>query len=210
MQDLIESLNWRYATKNFDPSKKLSPEQRDTLAESLRLTASSFGLQAWKFLFIQDQSLKEELKPASWNQSQITDCSDLVVFLAPLNVNEALVDKYMKHMAQVRNVEVSSLDGFKGYITGFINNMDEDQIRNWVDRQIYIALGNLLTSAALLKIDTCAMEGFQPKEYDRILNLEEKGYRSVVACTIGFRSDEDKYTKTSKVRFPQSDVVEHL
>ncbi|MCB0420432.1 MAG: NAD(P)H-dependent oxidoreductase [Bdellovibrionales bacterium] len=210
MKSLIDSMNWRYATKQFDPEKKLSDEVRDALAESLRLTASSFGLQAWKFLFIRSQEVKELLKPATFNQNQITDCSDVVVLTAPREVGEVQIDRYIHHMAQVRQVDVSTLDGFKGYLAGFIKNKSENDVAQWVDKQIYIALGNLLTSAAILQVDTCAIEGFKSSAYDDILKLKENGLRSVVVCALGYRQSADKHATHLKVRFPINEVVEYI
>lgn len=208
---LLASLNWRYATKNFDPTRKISDADWVTLEQSLILTPSSFGLQPWKFIIITDQSVKDSLVPVSWGQRQLADASHVVVFAVRTELDETHVLSYMEHTAATRGIPVESLAGFQNVILNFIANPPFGlTVKDWVTRQAYIALGNLMTSSALLGIDSCPMEGFDPVEYDRILGLNAMGLRSVVTCTVGYRAESDKYAAMPKVRFPTSEVVLHI
>jgi nitroreductase len=207
--DLLRQLNWRYATKSFDPSRPLSPRQWDTLKEVLRLSPSSFGLQPWKFISVESPEIRTQLRAASWGQSQVEDASHLVVLTALRTMTEAYVDRYLSEIANVRNVELSSLDGYRQSIVGnLINGPRSNAIPEWAQRQAYIAMGSLMTSAAVLGIDTCPLEGLDPKAYDDILDLTGSPYATIAAVAIGFRSATDKYQHATKVRFDISDVFE--
>jgi nitroreductase len=207
---LLQALHWRYATKLFDPNRPISPEIWAALEQALVLTASSYGLQPWKFLVITDPGLRAELRPHSWNQSQITDASHLVVLLSKRTISAADADRLIASTAELRGLEPSVLAGYRQMIqVDLIDGPRSQQIGEWAARQVYIALGNLMSSAALLGVDTCAIEGFSPAEYDRILGLEGGDYRSCVVCTCGYRSADDKYAALAKVRYPAADLIEH-
>jgi nitroreductase len=206
---LLEALKWRYAVKSFDPSKKIAPETWAQLEEALVLSASSYGLQPWKFVVVESAALREELKAHAWGQSQITDASHLVVLCRRKTVDAAFIEKWVARMAEVRGIPAESLDGYKGMMIGdLVDGPRSAQIADWAARQAYLALGNLLTSAAILGVDTCPMEGFAPQEFDRILNLADEDLASVVVCTLGMRSEEDPYAKMAKVRYEKADVLE--
>lgn len=209
MSTIIESLNWRYACKKFDASKKLTDEQANLLLESMRLTASSYGLQPWKFVVVKNEELREKLVAASWNQAQVKDASHLFVLCAPLKVDEAFVDNYLQTQADIREQNVEDLAGFKKMLM-MIANMDDEKQKAWAKNQIYIALGTLLTTCADMKIDSCPMEGFKAKEYDEILGLEKLGLRSVVVCPVGYRAEDDKYAGLAKVRDSFDNLVIEL
>lgn len=204
---LIASLKWRYATKVFDSSKTIPEDVWNALEDSLVLTPSSFGLQPWHFEIITDPELKKELLPHSWNQTQVTDCSHLVVFTAKLNTGNSEIADFLKRTAEVREVELDSLDGYGKMMSGFMAQMDNEQLLQWAKLQTYIALGQLMTSAGVLGIDACPMEGISQPEYDRILNLTKKGYTTSVACALGYRSADDKYAELAKVRFDKKDLL---
>lgn len=206
----IEKLNWRYAAKDFDTTKKVSDEDLNSLAESLRLAASSFGLQPWKFLFISNEDIKKELLPVSWNQGQVVNCSHHVVFCMPTKFGDEDVDRFVKSTAEVRGQSVEELEGYGNMMKGFISKMNEDQKMAWMKNQVYLALGSFLVTCAELGIDSCPMEGISQPDYDKILGLADKGLQSVVACPVGYRSTDDKYSSLPKVRYPQSDVIEFL
>ena len=207
---LLQQLAWRYATKKFDPLKKVSAADWAVLEEALVLTASSYGLQPWKFIVVTDPVLKAKLRPASWNQSQVEDCSHLMVFTAKLDITEGDVDRFIARIAEVRGATVESLAGYKGYMVGdLVNGPRHVNIHEWAARQTYIAMGNLLTSAALLGIDTCPFEGIEPAKYDEILGLKGSGYATVAACPVGYRAADDKYASAPKVRFEAKDIVDH-
>ena len=206
---VLRQLQWRYATKKFDPARKIDAEDWRSLEQALVRSPSSFGLQPWKFFVVTDPDLKAKLKTASWNQAQITDASHLVVFAIKKNLGAADVDRYLARIAEVRSVPLESLDGFKKMLLGSLNRPVE-QVNAWATRQLYIALGFFLSAAAMLGIDACPMEGFQPEQYDAILGLTEMGYGATVLATAGYRAVDDPYVKLPKVRFKPEDVVVHL
>lgn len=209
-ENLLQQLSWRYATKKFDPSRKIPAADWAVLEQALILTASSYGLQPWKFIVVTDPALKAKLRPASWNQAQIEDCSHLVVLAAQQDVTEADLDRFIARTAQVRGTTAESLAGYKGFMLGdLVNGPRHAVIKEWAARQTYIAMGNLLTSAALLGIDTCPMEGLEPAKYDEILGLAGSGFATVSACPLGYRAADDKYATAPKVRFEAGDLVDH-
>lgn len=207
---LIQQLDWRYATKKFDPSKKISTADWAVLEKALVLTASSYGLQPWKFIVVTDPALKTKLRAASWNQPQVEDCSHLVAITAQQDITEADLDRFIARTAEVRGVAIDSLAGYKGYMMGdLVNGPRHAMIKEWAARQTFIALGNLLTSAAVLGIDACPLEGIEPAKYDEILGLGESDYATISACPLGYRSDTDKYASAPKVRYEAKDVIDH-
>lgn len=206
--DIVKSLHWRYAVKKFDAAKKLDEATYKKLEEAMRLSASSFGLQPWKFVVVTDPEIKKQLPAHSWGQTQPEDCSHLVVICRLDELTEEYVDHYLDAIATTRGVEKESLSAYAGMMKGFLNNpADKHQ---WMAKQCYIALGTLLTSAAALGVDACPMEGFDAAAYDRILGLEAKGCRSVVVCPLGYRAADDKYAQAKKVRFDAEQVVIHI
>jgi nitroreductase len=204
---LLEQLNWRYATKQFDPSRKISASDWTTLEEALRLTPSSGGLQPWKFIVVTDPAVRAKLRPASYGQPQISDASHLVVFTTKNNFSESDVDAHLQNVARAQGVPVESLAQLRGMLVGgIVQTMDETARNAWARNQAFIALGNLLTSAALLGIDACPMEGFDRAQYDEILGLKTKGYASAVIATLGYRLPTDKYAGAPKVRFAREQI----
>lgn len=204
---LLEKLNWRYATKIFDPNKKVSDEDFEVLLEALRLSPSSFGLQPWKFVVVKNQAIRESLIEHSWGQRQVADASHLIVLCCPKSVDESTVDKYIEFTAESRGIDASTLSGFADMMKGFLSRMNENQKSNWMKDQAYIALGNLMTCAAMIGIDACPMEGFSAPDYDKIIGLDQMDLTSVVLCPVGYRSSEDKYADYPKVRYPSEDVI---
>jgi nitroreductase len=208
---LLSQLNWRYATKQFDPKRKISPQDWSALEEALLLTPSSGGLQPWKFIVVTDPAVRARLRPASYGQAQIQDASHLVVFASKNNFSEADVDAHIGHVAEIQGVPITALAPLRNMLVGGIVQRQDEAARNaWARNQAYIALGNLLTSAALLGIDACPMEGFDRAQYDEILGLKEKGLSAAVIATLGYRSPADKYAAAPKVRFPQDQIFIHV
>jgi nitroreductase len=206
---LSDLSQFRYATKKFDPNKKISQEDWQVLQESLRLSPSSYGLQPWKFIIITNDNLKKELRPVSWNQSQVQDCSHLVVFACLKKVTESYVDKFLNLTATTRSLEVSKLATYKEYILkDIVNGPRSKEVQHWAQKQAYIAFGNLMTTAAILHIDACPLEGIEPRKYDSIIGIENTEYETAAACALGFRHPEDKYAAVSKVRFKAEDVFD--
>jgi nitroreductase len=210
-EQLLERLHWRYATKQFDPNRKISAKDWAVLEEALLLTPSSGGLQPWKFIVITDPAMRAKLLPASYGQPQIKDASHLVVFAAKRNFSEADVNTFIEHTAVTRGVPVESLATYRDMLVrGIVKAVDEKGRDAWARNQAYIALGNLLTSAALLGIDACPMEGFDRAQYDDALGLNAQGYASAVIATVGYRASTDKYSDAPKVRFPKEQVFAHV
>ncbi|MGA2661425.1 MAG: NAD(P)H-dependent oxidoreductase [Verrucomicrobiota bacterium] len=207
-RQLLASLRWRYATKSFDPARKIPAGLWAVLEECLVLAPSSFGLQPYRFLVVEDRTVREKLLPQAWGQRQVVEASHFVVFAARTEVTEAEIDGFLRHTARVRAKPVESLAGYRGMMTGTLLSEGFRLLApHWTVRQAYLALGSLLSCAALLGVDACPMEGFVPAEFDRILGLTGQGLRSAVACALGYRSPGDKYASAPKVRFPRSQLV---
>lgn len=207
---VLNALQWRYATKQFDATRKIDAEQWNAIEESLILTPSSFGLQPWKFLVVADPAIRSELRAASWNQPQVTDASHLVVLTTRTDLTQSDIDAWINRMAEVQGCPTENFAPLAGMISGFSSSMSTDTRRAWNSRQVYIALGQLMTTAAMLGIDTCPLEGIDPAAYDRALGLENSGYATVVACALGYRDPADKYASTPKARFDRSRMIEHI
>jgi nitroreductase len=206
--ELLKALNWRYATKSFDTARKIPASTWDVLEEALRLTPSSYGLQPWKFLVIQDAPLREQLRAASYNQRQVTECSHFVVFTHTPELLDSDVDKFLDAFASARGIPRPALDGYRKIIMGDVHGHRKPFLTEWTRHQCYIALGNFMTSAALMGVDTCPMEGLVPAKFDEVLGLGTTRFRTVVACAAGYRSAEDKTAGAAKVRYPKSEIIE--
>lgn len=205
--DIIEKLNWRYATKRFDPNQKLSEKKLQTILEAGRLAASSFGLQPARLVVITDPKRRQSLEEKNSNQPQVVEASHLIVVCRVAQMDNNYVDTYVDHVAKTRGRDRASLTGYANMMKEFLNGMTEDQRNCWMEKQVYITLGTLLTTCAVLDIDACPMEGFDRKGYDEILSLPERGLCSVVLCPVGYRSVEDNYAKQKKVRFSLNEFV---
>ena len=200
MKTHLENLNWRYATKRFDENKKISAEDLSALKEAVRLSASSYGLQPYHVLVIEDEKVKEQLREAAFNQPQLTESSQVFVFASYTEVKEEYIQDYMKNVAETRGVDLADLEGYANMIKGASMTLPQDQQAVWTAKQAYIALGFLLNAAATLKIDACPMEGYNGEEFDKILGLKEKGLTTAVIATVGYRSEEDATQNNKKVR----------
>lgn len=206
---LSQALKTRYAVKKFEKGRAIPKERWAALEESLLLAPSSGGLQPWKFFVVEDPALRARLQPASWGQSQIVDADKLVIFAARKGFAAPDVLRFIARVAKVRGVPPASLDGYRDMMLGIVARPPE-AVDAWAARQVYIALGTFLTGAALLGVDACPMEGFEPAKYDEILGLAEKGYTAVVVATAGYRSPQDTYAGLAKVRYEADQVVETL
>jgi nitroreductase len=209
--DVVRHLNWRYAVKKFDATKKIPDSQWAALEQALVLAPSSFGLQPWKFWIVTNQDVKEQLVGASWNQTQFRDASHVVVCAIRKNLDAEHVDRYLKHLVTVRGGTIEGLAGFRKVVVDFLAQSPEQfNVDHWSAKQVYIALGQFMTTAAMMGIDTCPMEGINPAQYDKILKIGEQGYATVVAVTAGYRASDDKYATMPKVRFPHEQVIERI
>ncbi|MBM3858232.1 MAG: NAD(P)H-dependent oxidoreductase [Verrucomicrobia bacterium] len=207
--ELLSALNWRYATKVFDPNRQLPAATWNALQEALALSASSFGLQPYRFIVVNDPATRAKLLPHAWNQPQVVNASHFIVFAARTAMTEAEIDRFLDRIVEVRGVNRDSLADYRQMMAGSLLGDDaKARIPHWTARQCYIALGNLLTSAALLGVDACPMEGFVPAEFDKILGLPAQGCAAVVCCALGYRSADDKYAAAPKVRFPSAALIQ--
>ncbi len=210
MSKLISALTWRYATKKFDPAKKISTVDFQELLDVARLAPSSYGLQPWKFVVIKNPETRKAIQPAAYGQPQITDASHLIVLSARTDVDAAFVKKYIASIAETRNVPIDKLKGFEDMMLTDISGRSKEQIIEWNKKQVYIALGMLLEAAALKGIDACPMEGFDPKKFDEMLNLRAQNTTATVLCALGYRATDDPAATQAKVRFATKEVVLEL
>lgn len=206
--EILKALNWRYATKQFDPTKKLAQEDLETLLEVAHLAPSSSGSQPWKFIVVTDQAMKEKLKPAAYNQAQVGDSSALLVFCRRTDINETLMDKVVDATAQARHKTTEDLKGYKDLLMNTINSKPTPEVlAAWAARQVYIPLGMVLEAAALMGIDACPMEGFNPQQFDEILGLKEKNATSLALCALGYRSASDPHAAEAKARLSKEEIL---
>lgn len=205
---IIESLEWRYAAKHYDSSKLISDTDLEILKESIRLTPSSYGLQPFQVLIIENKEIREKLKEASFGQGSVADASHLFVFAAKKSLDSLYVDTYMENVAKARILQIEQTRGFGDYIKGAISSLTEEQFIHWNTKQAYIALGFLLHTAAHLRVDATPIEGFNPAAFDEILGLSEKDLTSIVICPVGFRSKDDKNQFQAKVRKHHNDLFQ--
>jgi nitroreductase len=205
---VVRALEWRYATQKFDPARKLTAEEWDALERSLVLTPSSFGLQPWTFVVVDDPAVRARLVEASWGQTQVVDAAKVVVFAARTGLDAADAERYVRRALDVRGLAPEVLDGFKKTLVRFVGQPKEKfDVDAWAVRQVYIALGQFMTAAALLGIDTCPMEGIAPAKYDDILGLAPRRLRTAVVCCAGHRADDDPDAGLKKVRFDKDEVI---
>jgi nitroreductase len=205
--EILAALNWRYATKVFDPTKKIPADTWAALEDSLVLTPSSYGLQPWKFIVVHDQELREQLVAHSWRQRQVADCSHLVVMVVKKAYSLDDLDAFIARMVEVRGGSAESLAGFRKMVAG--TQAQGCMTKEWAKMQVYIALGQFMTTCALLGIDTCPMEGFVAAKYDELLGLESQGLTTAVLCPAGYRHPDDRYASLPKIRYKSKDVIEH-
>lgn len=206
--NLITNLQWRYAVKTFSADRKIPDEHWAALEKAMVLSPSSYGLQPWKFLVIHDRSVRERLFLASMGQRKVVDCSHLIVFAARTDITELDISRWASRLAEVRNIPDQGLAGMHNVMSGdLVTGHRHAMAREWAKRQVYLALGFFLASAAVTGIDTCPMEGFDPKAYDDILGLTDRGYAASVVATAGYRSTDDKTADDPKVRFPLGEVI---
>jgi len=191
MKNIVESLNWRYATKKFDVNKKIDKETLAGLLEILRLSPSSYGIQPWKFIIVKNKEILEKIKEIAYGQTQITEASEIIIFANKKNIDDSLVDDYMNFVAKEKNIDVSKLDGFSSMIKGSFKGRSIENLRGWAACQTYLAAGNLLTACAVSSIDACPMEGFDRNKLDLLLGLDSLNLESKMIVAMGYRADDD-------------------
>lgn len=210
MNTYIESLQWRYATKKFDATKKISDKDLKILLESMRLTASSYGLQPYHILVITNHEIRKKLQPASWGQSQIVDASHLIVLANKTEVDATWIDKYLSNVSETRDIPLEALNDYSNFMKSKVLALSPEEQSTWAAKQNYLVMGNLLSAAGDLKIDACPMEGFEASAYDEILDLSKKGLSTTLVAAIGYRSPEDETQHYAKVRQAENELFTHL
>ncbi|SFE00222.1 NAD(P)H-dependent oxidoreductase [Thermophagus xiamenensis] len=198
--EYLNKLQWRYATKRFDKSRKLNSTQVDNLLQAANLAPTSYGLQPFAIAMVTDDKVKEKLSPAAFNQPQVTEASHLFIFSARTDLTDRDVEQYIERIANTRGIPKESLADFDQTMKGTIKNLQPEQRFQWAARQAYISLGMLLSAAALQDIDACPMEGFNNDQFDEILGLKEKGFSTLAMVAAGYRSAKDEYQHYKKVR----------
>ena len=206
MNTFLENQNWRYATKKFDASKKISTEDLNTLKEAIRLSSSSYGLQPYKVIIVENPELRAKIQPAAWGQSQIVEASHLIIFANETNVDDTTIDNYLKNISETRSTPIEALYGYGDFMKSKISTLETEVKNIWTAKQTYLALGNLLNAAAELKIDATPMEGFVPAQVNEILGLDKLGLNASLIATLGYRHEEDATQHYKKVRKSQEDL----
>jgi len=206
--NLLDNLNWRYATKQFDPTKKVSKSDLELIKEAISLTATSYGLQSFKVLIVENQEIKEQLLPASWGQAQINQAPQLLVFCSYNEVTNGDIDAFLKLKSDVQGIELENLKGYGDFMKSTIGSFPPEATQSWTKKQTYIALGNAMAACAELKIDSCPMEGFDAEKYNEILGLNDHGLTAALVLPIGYRSEDDQTQHGKKVRKPLSEIFE--
>ena len=205
--NIIDQLQWRYATKKFDSEKIIPEEKIQVLKKAFNLTATSYGLQPIKLLFLKDKALQSKLVVSSMDQEQVAQASHVMVFCINTTIDKTYINTYFDRIKSIRNTPDAILDPFKTFLIGDFQARPQSEIENWATKQAYLAMGNLLTVCAIEEIDACPMEGFSPKDYDATLNLNEKGLTSVLVMPIGYRATDDMFAGFKKVRKNLNDSV---
>lgn len=209
-QQILAMLNWRCATNKFDPTRAIAPAAWGALEQALVLAPSSFGLQPWKFLVVTTPELRRQLRQASYGQAQVTDASHYVVFTGLRTTTADDVDRYLSARCQAHGRTPESFAGYRKVMVDFLaKSWAAPDLGGWNARQVYLALGQFMTAAAMMGIDTCPMEGIDRPTYDRLLGLDASRYTTLCGCAAGFRASDDKYAAAKKVRFPAAEVLEH-
>lgn len=206
MSNFLNNQNWRYATKKFDATKKVSTEDLNTLKEAIRMSSSSYGLQPYKVIIVENPELRAQLQPAAWGQSQIVDASHLIIFANDTNIGDDAIDELLKTMSITRETPIEALAGYGDFMKSKISTLEPAVKNVWTSKQTYLALGNLLNAAAELKIDVTPMEGFVPAQVNEILGLDKLNLNASLIATVGYRHEEDATQFYKKVRKSQEDL----
>ena len=207
LMDIIESLQWRYATKKFEPSKAVSEDDLNVILQAGNLAATSYGLQPFQFIVVADAQTRQQLVAHSYNQPQVADASHVIVIAIRTDVDTAYIKQSAAMTEEMRGLEKGQLDGYAKQMIGAITSMDDDAKTAWAQKQAYIALANMMVACAELKIDSCPMEGFVAAQYDQLLDLESKNLHATVVLPVGYRADDDPQQELAKVRKPLQEMT---
>ncbi len=207
MNNILDALEWRYAVKKFDNKASLTEQQILEVKKVFNLSASSYGLQPYKMIVVQNPELKEKLVPASFGQQQISQSAAILVFAVRTDFGMDYIDQFFKDMSTKRQIPLENLEGYKNFMKGSFANKSEDEISSWATKQVYLTMGHMLASLAALQIDACPMEGLDPQAYDKILDLDAKQLKTIIAMPIGVRAPDDASATALKVRKDLSDII---
>ena len=207
MNNILDALEWRYAVKKFDDKASFTEQQILEVKKVFNLSASSYGLQPYKMIVVQNPELKEKLVPASFGQQQISQSAAILVFAVRTDFGMDYIDQFFKDMSTKRQIPLENLEGYKNFMKGSFANKSEDEISSWATKQVYLTMGHMLASLAALQIDACPMEGLDPQAYDKILDLDAKQLKTIVAMPIGVRAPDDASATALKVRKDLSDII---
>lgn len=205
--DLIQSLEWRYAVKEFDNEKSIPADKIERIKKAFNLTPTSYGLQPLHLAIISDRELQEKLLAHSYGQKQITSASHVLVICIETCIDQNFIEANFELQKEIRSVKDEVVAPFRKFLIDDFTNRTPEEIHQWAMNQAYLALGNVLTVCAAEKIDACPMEGFEAHRYDEILGLNEKGLKSAVVLPLGYRSENDKFSGFKKVRRPINETV---
>ena len=205
--DIIEQLQWRYAVKKFDDTKVVPETKIDRLKQAFNLTATSYGLQPVTLIVLKNKEIQQQLVEYSWNQPQVAQASHVLVLCIPKVYSDKEADNYFNLIKHIRNTPDDILNPFRDFLTSNVGSKTQEELYAWNKNQAYIALGNLLTVAAVEGIDSCPMEGFLPEKYDDILNLNAQNLSAVLVLPVGYRADDDYMQALKKVRKPLHEAV---
>ena len=208
--NIIDHYKWRYATKKFDAKKKILDSNIELIKESISLAPTSYGLQLFKVIIIEKKEIKDELKKASFNQSQISDASHIFVFCNSTKIVENDIDTYIKNKAAIQNKTISEISGYGDFLKDTLLKKEHNKISTWTANQVYIALSHLMTFCPSLGIDSCPIEGFEAPKYNEILKLNNRNLNSTVVAAVGYRSNTDSSQYDKKIRKSNDELFETL
>lgn len=205
--EILKALNWRYATKSFNAEKYLSDDKIHGIKRAFNLTPTSYGLQPLKLIVISDKKIQEELYGASFNQKQVKTASHVFVLCVNKIIDQEFIEKHFELVKEIRKTPDEIIKPFRDFLIKDFSKKDNSELRDWAIRQAYLAIGNMLTVCAVEKIDACPMEGFDAEEYTSILNLDSSKIEPVLVMPVGYRAEDDEFSKFEKVRRPLEEVV---
>lgn len=208
--NVIDQYKWRYATKKFDTKKKISNSNIELIKESISLAPTSYGLQLFKVIIVEKKEIKDDLKKASFNQSQISDASHIFIFCNSTKIVENDIDTYIKNKAAIQNKTISEISGYGDFLKDTLLKKEHNKISTWTANQVYIALSHLMTFCPSLGIDSCPIEGFEASKYNKILKLNNRNLNSTVVAAVGYRSNKDSSQYEKKIRKSNDELFETL
>jgi nitroreductase len=204
--NVIDALNWRYAVRTFSP-ERIDDRKIQELITATRLSATSYGLQPYRMILVDDIDTRRALLPFSFGQEKVVNCSHLLVFAAQKQIGDEMVDRYIQSVARTRGVSADRLKGLADHMKSVFAGMSTAEKKEWAHQQVYIALGTMLTAAATMQIDSCPMGGIEQSGYDDVLGLKERGLETSVICALGIRHPDDESARLKKVRYGQAEMV---